>query len=118
MVSPDDQLRYLNTFVYPILMEGIYAVAKQQPDDPVLDLAQWLWRNNPNRPSVCLFPIRLFEEIDAMKNDCRQWQLQSGYKLDSDFDLCPDDDGRRPRGLSVIAEMDEVEEFHRCPLNG
>lgn len=113
MALPEDQLRYLNTFVYPVLMDGVYEVAKLQPEDPVMDLAQWLWRNNPNRPSVCAFPIRLFEEIAALKKECRQWQMQGGYASDVD---CGCDEDRR-RGLSVIAELDEGEEFQRCPLN-
>lgn len=112
MSCPNDQLRYLNTFVYPVLMDGACEVAKQQPDDPVLELAQWLWRNNPNRPTVCAFPITLFDEIESMKDECRQWKMSRG--LDSDMDLTQDTSRPRVSGLSVI---DEDEEFARCPLN-
>lgn len=115
MVSPEEQLRYLNTYVYPVLMDGVYAMAKQQPNDPVLGLAQWLWRHNPNRPMMCLFPIRLFDEIETMKENCRQWQMQNS--LFPDGGLSQNDELRAASGLSVIAELDECEDFQRCNIN-
>lgn len=120
MSAAKDQLRYLNTFVYPMLMEGVYEIAKQQPEDPVLELAQWLWRHNPSRPTVCAFPVPLFDEIAAMKSDCRQWQMNRGGCGDSvvyaTSNAGGDRDGRG--GLSVIAEGEENEvEYQRCPLN-
>lgn len=126
MTCPDDQQRYLNTFVYPVLMDGVYEVAKHEPEDPVLSLAQWLWRNNPNRPNVCLFPIHLIDEIEAMKKECRHWQMQRG--IISEIYLSEGErsagehssyNGNKTHGMPVIREMDEGEESHvpvRCAI--
>lgn len=62
-----DQWRYLNAFVYPTLMDGIYEMAKEQPADAVVVLAEWLWRNNPNKPLMCPMEVHLMRDIDALK---------------------------------------------------
>uniref|UniRef100_A0A8C5QGQ9 Nucleoside diphosphate kinase homolog 5 n=1 Tax=Leptobrachium leishanense TaxID=445787 RepID=A0A8C5QGQ9_9ANUR len=43
---------YLNLFVNPTLLAGLTELCKQKPDDPYTWLADWLIKNNPNRPNV------------------------------------------------------------------
>lgn len=51
-MNSEEQKIYLNSKVYPTLMEGIYQTWQNQPDDPVKYLAEWLHQHNPLKPSV------------------------------------------------------------------
>lgn len=51
-MNPDEQKLYLNSNVYPTLMEGIYQTWRNTPEDPVVYLGNWLKENNPNKPTV------------------------------------------------------------------
>lgn len=57
MVQAEQKL-YLNSKVYPTLMEGIYQTSINTPEDPVVFLANWLKENNPNKPTVKEFSIQ------------------------------------------------------------
>ncbi|XP_055586830.1 nucleoside diphosphate kinase homolog 5 [Uranotaenia lowii] len=43
--------RYLEAMVNPTLMEGLYALAKERPAEPLIWLSNWLITNNPYKPS-------------------------------------------------------------------
>ncbi|XP_032281189.1 nucleoside diphosphate kinase homolog 5 isoform X3 [Halichoerus grypus] len=44
---------YLNLYVTPTLLEGLTALCKEKPADPFIWLADWLLKNNPNKPKLC-----------------------------------------------------------------
>ncbi|XP_003354337.1 nucleoside diphosphate kinase homolog 5 isoform X2 [Sus scrofa] len=48
---------YLNLYVIPTLLEGLTELCKQKPADPLIWLADWLLKNNPNKPKLCHHPI-------------------------------------------------------------
>ncbi|XP_049991039.1 nucleoside diphosphate kinase homolog 5 isoform X1 [Alexandromys fortis] len=48
---------YLNLYVTPTLLQGLTELCKQKPEDPYGWLADWLLKNNPNKPKLCHFPI-------------------------------------------------------------
>jgi hypothetical protein len=43
---------YLQAKVNPFLVQGLTKLCKQKPEDPVVWLAEWLLKNNPNKPLV------------------------------------------------------------------
>ncbi|XP_078506809.1 nucleoside diphosphate kinase homolog 5 [Lissotriton helveticus] len=43
---------YLSLFVNPTLLAGLTALCKHKPADPITWLANWLLKNNPNKPDV------------------------------------------------------------------
>ena len=43
--------QYLETSVVPILLQGMQALVKERPDNPVEFLAAYLLKNNPQGPS-------------------------------------------------------------------
>ncbi|KAK7507431.1 hypothetical protein BaRGS_00001366 [Batillaria attramentaria] len=43
---------YLSKAVNPTLLKGLTELCKQKPTDPVVWLADWLLKNNPNKPKV------------------------------------------------------------------
>ncbi|XP_076458646.1 nucleoside diphosphate kinase homolog 5-like [Babylonia areolata] len=43
---------YLSKAVNPTLLKGLTELCKQKPEDPVIWLADWLLKNNPNKPKV------------------------------------------------------------------
>uniref|UniRef100_A0A4W5L343 Nucleoside diphosphate kinase homolog 5 n=1 Tax=Hucho hucho TaxID=62062 RepID=A0A4W5L343_9TELE len=43
---------YLGRFVSPTLLSGLTELCKQKPVDPFTWLADWLVRNNPNKPQI------------------------------------------------------------------
>ncbi|KAL5964460.1 hypothetical protein TSMEX_007800 [Taenia solium] len=43
---------YLSKNVIPTLLAGLTEVCKKKPKDPVMFLAEWLLRNNPNQPET------------------------------------------------------------------
>ena len=43
--------RYLETAVVPILLQGMQALVKERPNNPVEFLAAYLLKNNPQGPS-------------------------------------------------------------------
>lgn len=75
-----EQWRFLNTYVYPTLMDGVYQMCKRKPDDAPVELAAWLVLNNPNLPTVScgMRNEQLFREIDEMKAelDCFEQQMR------------------------------------------
>ncbi|KAG8579219.1 hypothetical protein GDO81_010761 [Engystomops pustulosus] len=46
-------LDYLDLFVNPALISGLFHLCKEKPSDPYLWLADWLLKHNTNRPEVC-----------------------------------------------------------------
>ncbi|EHH26824.1 nucleoside diphosphate kinase homolog 5 [Macaca nemestrina] len=48
---------YLNLHIMPTLLEGLTELCKQKPADPLIWLADWLLKNNPNKPKLCHHPI-------------------------------------------------------------
>ncbi|KAJ8015278.1 hypothetical protein DPEC_G00024460 [Dallia pectoralis] len=44
---------YLGRFVSPTMLTGLTELCKQKPADPFKWLADWLVRNNPNKPNIC-----------------------------------------------------------------
>lgn len=44
---------YLSRFVSPTLLRGLTELCKQKPVDPYTWLADWLIKNNPNKPKIC-----------------------------------------------------------------
>ncbi|KAK9880853.1 hypothetical protein WA026_013178 [Henosepilachna vigintioctopunctata] len=42
---------YCDNYINPTLLKGLYMVAQEKPEDPILYLAEWVLRNNPNTPS-------------------------------------------------------------------
>ncbi|KAM8763981.1 nucleoside diphosphate kinase homolog 5 isoform 1-T1 [Rhynchonycteris naso] len=48
---------YLNLYVTPTLLKGLTELCKQKPADPCIWLADWLLKNNPNKPKLCHLPI-------------------------------------------------------------
>lgn len=50
----DDQNlnNYLSAMVNPVLMQGLYIMAKERPEDPVVWFSNWLLSNNPYKPKV------------------------------------------------------------------
>uniref|UniRef100_A0ABI7YQN7 NME/NM23 family member 5 n=1 Tax=Felis catus TaxID=9685 RepID=A0ABI7YQN7_FELCA len=47
---------YLNLYVTPTLLKGLTALCKEKPADPFIWLADWLLKNNPNKPKLCHNP--------------------------------------------------------------
>eukprot|EP01137_Pigoraptor_chileana_P010840 Opistho-2@4133 len=47
-----DARDYLAKNVNPTLLQGLTELCKKKPADPLTWLAQWLLRNNPNKPQV------------------------------------------------------------------
>ncbi|KAM3926036.1 nucleoside diphosphate kinase homolog 5 [Leptodactylus fuscus] len=45
-------LDYLDLFVNPTLLSGLFNLCKQKPSDPYVWLADWLLKHNTNRPEV------------------------------------------------------------------
>lgn len=43
---------YLSKAVNPTLLKGVTELCKQKPSDPVVWLADWLIKNNPNKPRI------------------------------------------------------------------
>ncbi|XP_034037220.1 nucleoside diphosphate kinase homolog 5 [Thalassophryne amazonica] len=43
---------YLNTYVNPVLVRGLTELCKNKPLDPLVWLAEWLVKHNPNKPQV------------------------------------------------------------------
>lgn len=43
---------YLRAMVNPVLMQGLYAMAKERPKNPVIWLSNWLLLNNPYKPQI------------------------------------------------------------------
>ncbi|XP_049641994.1 nucleoside diphosphate kinase homolog 5 [Suncus etruscus] len=56
---PDRQTAqdYLNLYVKPILLRGLTELCKEKPQDPLLWLADWLLKNNPNKPKLDHHPV-------------------------------------------------------------
>ncbi|XP_019780041.2 nucleoside diphosphate kinase homolog 5 [Delphinus delphis] len=48
---------YLNVHVMPTLLKGLSELCKQKPADPFIWLADWLLKNNPNKPKLCHHPV-------------------------------------------------------------
>eukprot|EP00072_Mus_musculus_P063311 XP_011245326.1 PREDICTED: nucleoside diphosphate kinase homolog 5 isoform X3 [Mus musculus] len=48
---------YINLYVAPTLLQGLTELCKEKPPDPYLWLADWLMKNNPNKPKLCHFPV-------------------------------------------------------------
>ncbi|ERE81272.1 nucleoside diphosphate kinase homolog 5 [Cricetulus griseus] len=48
---------YLNLYVTPTLLQGLTELCKNKPADPFSWLADWLLKNNPNKPKLCHFLI-------------------------------------------------------------
>ncbi|KAM3613203.1 uncharacterized protein V6R79_022396 [Siganus canaliculatus] len=44
---------YLSRYVNPTLLLGVTELCKQKPHNPCIWLADWLIKNNPNRPQIC-----------------------------------------------------------------
>lgn len=42
--------RYLQTNIYDLLFDALNKCAKLQPDEPIVWIAKWLLKNNPNKP--------------------------------------------------------------------
>lgn len=42
--------RYLQTYIYDLLFNGLQKCEKVRPDDPITWIAKWLLENNPNKP--------------------------------------------------------------------
>lgn len=120
-----DQWRYLNTLVYPTLMEGVYEIAKMVAVDPVVDLAKWLWRHNPNKPLVCdMERWNMERQIDEMKAFVAE---NAGRSFERE--LLGDDYGEEEEEGNMVAEVGMeanvnglpviVEDFvnvERCPV--
>lgn len=105
MADRDDQWRYLNTHIYPTLMDGIHEMTKRRPTDAVVELALWLWENNPNKPMRSAIDFRVLHEIDELRQECSRLDPNS-----SDNDN-GDGDGGQPmtgNGRSVL-------DVDRCP---
>lgn len=47
-----DGLEFLECEVHPLLRQALVELGKERPTEPMLWLAGWLLRNNPNTPQV------------------------------------------------------------------
>ncbi|XP_076878057.1 nucleoside diphosphate kinase homolog 5 isoform X1 [Brachyhypopomus gauderio] len=43
---------YLNKYINPTLLKGLTELCKRKPHDPFIWLADWLMKNNPNKPTI------------------------------------------------------------------
>ncbi|XP_065091504.1 nucleoside diphosphate kinase homolog 5 [Ochlerotatus camptorhynchus] len=43
---------YLSAMVNPVLMQGLYTLAKERPKDPIMWFSNWLLSNNPYKPKI------------------------------------------------------------------
>ncbi|XP_058443079.1 nucleoside diphosphate kinase homolog 5 [Malaya genurostris] len=68
---------YLFAMVNPTLMDGLYLVARERPNDPVLWLSNWLQTNNPYKPKTVTEPLGAVRSV-----------VQDGNLLDA----IPEDD--------------------------
>ncbi|XP_055980654.1 nucleoside diphosphate kinase homolog 5 [Sorex fumeus] len=48
---------YLNLYVKPTLLRGLTELCKEKPPDPFVWLADWLLKNNPNKPKLGQHPV-------------------------------------------------------------
>lgn len=120
MKDRGEQEVYLNSYIFPTLMDGLYKVSQQRPRDPVVELAKWLLRNNPNKPKYSECDVALVNDIKWMKqmlcaiaahDDGREGGAGDG----DDFadDMCSTPSGgtyQKRTTLSVIMEAEEDNE--------
>jgi nucleoside diphosphate kinase homolog 5 len=52
---------YLEKQVNSTLLKGITQLCKEKPADPVIWLADWLLKNNPNKPSIDSVLVNIIE---------------------------------------------------------
>ncbi|KAM6999914.1 nucleoside diphosphate kinase homolog 5 [Tautogolabrus adspersus] len=51
--SKEATAEYLSRCVNPILLQGLTNLCKHKPHNPCIWLADWLIKNNPNKPKIC-----------------------------------------------------------------
>ncbi|KAF3693830.1 Nucleoside diphosphate kinase -like protein 5 [Channa argus] len=51
--SKEGTKEYLSRFVNPTLLSGLTELCKHKPPNPCIWLADWLVRNDPNKPQIC-----------------------------------------------------------------
>ncbi|XP_070692860.1 nucleoside diphosphate kinase homolog 5 [Pempheris klunzingeri] len=51
--SREDTEEFLSRHVNPTLLHGLSEVCKHKPLNPCIWLADWLIKNNPNKPQIC-----------------------------------------------------------------
>lgn len=52
-IFKDENLNnYLSAMVNPVLMQGLYVMAKERPEDPIVWFSNWLLSNNPYKPKI------------------------------------------------------------------
>ncbi|XP_058811488.1 nucleoside diphosphate kinase homolog 5-like [Topomyia yanbarensis] len=61
---------YLAAMVNPTLMDGLYMVAKERPNDPMLWLSDWLLLNNPYKPKTVTTSLgAVYNVVQDIKQD-------------------------------------------------
>ncbi|XP_029368774.1 nucleoside diphosphate kinase homolog 5 [Echeneis naucrates] len=45
---------YLSRYVNPTLLRGLTELCKHKPQNPCVWLADWLMKNSPNKPQICM----------------------------------------------------------------
>uniref|UniRef100_A0A3Q3EJB1 Nucleoside diphosphate kinase B n=1 Tax=Labrus bergylta TaxID=56723 RepID=A0A3Q3EJB1_9LABR len=51
--SKEATAEYLSRYVNPTLLQGLINLCKHKPQNPCIWLADWLIKNNPNKPQIC-----------------------------------------------------------------
>ena len=48
----EDDNRFLQATIYPILLDGLFQMSQERPENPLLWLSNWLLLNNPFQPQI------------------------------------------------------------------
>lgn len=113
MSDPVEQEMYLNSAIFPTLMDGLYKLSQRRPRDPLIELAKWLLVNNPNEPNYSEKDWALLNEIKWMKQILGEGEDEDG-EGGAAGDTCASPSGggayQKRTTLSVIMEAEEDNE--------
>lgn len=103
ILNEKDQGKFLQAAINPVLMDGLHAMNKARPEDPLDFLAHYLMAHNPGKPHFIDCNDVTLQKINDLE------QGESMRSCDSEFDVstfASEIDMRRP---IAPAECDDKE---------
>lgn len=71
-----DTCKYLQASVNPTIMDALFELTKQRPQDPVLWLANYLMKHNPFKPQVGSASPESLAKIAEIERKMKEFELE------------------------------------------